>query len=64
MTYSRSYFTGSNDAILNDVGLTMAVSLVGTHHGLGGASKHSFATPPHGPTGQLESWGLDQYDKP
>jgi hypothetical protein len=37
-TYLRSYVTGSNDAILNEVGRTMAVSLVGEHHGLGGAS--------------------------
>jgi hypothetical protein len=31
MTYLRSYVTGSNDATLNAVGRTMAVSLVGVH---------------------------------
>jgi hypothetical protein len=29
MTYLRSYVTGNNDAILNDVGRITAVSLVG-----------------------------------
>jgi hypothetical protein len=42
----------------------MAVSLVGTHDGPEGASEHSFRTPPHGPTGQRQSQGLDQYDNP
>jgi hypothetical protein len=31
MTYVSSYVTGSNDAILNEVGRTTAVSLVGAH---------------------------------
>jgi hypothetical protein len=35
VTYLRSYVTGSNDAILGDVGRTTAVSPVGTHHKLG-----------------------------
>jgi hypothetical protein len=40
VTYLRSYVTGSNDAILNQVGKTMAVFLVRAHHGPGGASGH------------------------
>jgi hypothetical protein len=40
----------------------MAVSPVGAHHGPGGASGHSFGTPPRGPAGQRQSRGLDQYD--
>jgi hypothetical protein len=35
VTFLRSHVTGSNDAILSEVGRTMAVSLVGTHHGPG-----------------------------
>jgi hypothetical protein len=35
VTFIRSHVTGSNDAILSEVGRTMAVSLVGTHHGPG-----------------------------
>jgi hypothetical protein len=48
VTILRSYVTGSNDAILNDVSQTMAVSLVGAHHEPGGALGHSFGTPPRG----------------
>jgi hypothetical protein len=33
VTYLRSYVTGSNDAILGEVGRTTAVSLVEAHHG-------------------------------
>ena len=33
--FLRSHVTGGNDAILNEVGRTTAVSLVGTHHGPG-----------------------------
>jgi hypothetical protein len=51
MTYLRSYVTGSNDTILNEVRRTMAVSLVGVHHGPG-ASGHSFGTPRRGTAGQ------------
>jgi hypothetical protein len=36
MTYLRTYVTGSNDAILNEVGRTTAVSLVGAHQRRGG----------------------------
>jgi hypothetical protein len=35
VTFLRSHVTGSNDVILNEVGQTTAVSLVGTHHGPG-----------------------------
>jgi hypothetical protein len=35
VTCLRSHVTGSNDAILNEVGRTTVVSLVGTHHGPG-----------------------------
>jgi hypothetical protein len=59
MTDLRSYVIGSNDAILNEDGWTTAVSLVGAHHGPGGASGHSFGTPPRGTAGQRQSWGLD-----
>jgi hypothetical protein len=62
VTYLRSYVTGSNDAILNEVGRTTAVSLEGAYHGPGGASGHGFGTPPRGPAGQRRSRGLDQYD--
>jgi hypothetical protein len=62
VTYLRSYVTGGNDAILNEVGQTTPVSLVWVHHGPGGASGHSFGTPPCGPAGQWQSQGLDQYD--
>jgi hypothetical protein len=62
VTYLRSYITGSNDANLNEVGLIMAVSLVGAYHGSGGASGHSFGTPPCGPIGQWQSRVLDYYD--
>jgi hypothetical protein len=37
VTYLRSYVTGNNDAVLNEVGRTTAVSLVGAHHGPGSA---------------------------
>jgi hypothetical protein len=62
VTYLRSYVTGSNDAILGDVGQTTAVSLVGAHHGPEDVSGHSFGTLPRGPAGQQQSWGLVQYD--
>jgi hypothetical protein len=62
VTYLRSYVTGSNDAILSEVGRTTVVSLVGAHRVPGGASGHSFGTPPTGPAGQRQSRGLDQYD--
>jgi hypothetical protein len=62
VTYLRSYVTGSDDAILSEVGWTTAVSLVGAHHGPGGASGHGFGTPRRGPAGQRQSRGLDQYD--
>jgi hypothetical protein len=35
MAYLRSYVTGCNDAILNEVGRTTVMSLVGLHHGPG-----------------------------
>jgi hypothetical protein len=59
MTYLRSYVTGSNDAILSEVGRTTAVSLVEAHHGPGGESGHSFGTPPRRPAGECQSRGLD-----
>jgi hypothetical protein len=62
MTFIRTYVTGSNDAILNEVGRTMAVSLVGAHQRPGVESEHSFGTFPRGPAGQRQSWGLDWYD--
>jgi hypothetical protein len=62
VTYLRSYVTGSNDTILNEVGRSMAVSLVEAHHGSGGASEHSFQRTPRGPAGQRQSRRLDQYD--
>jgi hypothetical protein len=55
----KVYVTGSNDAILNKVDQTTAVSLVEVHHGPGCALGHSFATPPCGPAGQCQSRGLD-----
>jgi hypothetical protein len=59
VTYLRSYVTGNNDAILNEIGWTTAVSLVG-----GGASwtRRCVGTSPRGPAGQRQSRGLDQYD--
>jgi hypothetical protein len=62
VTYLRSYVIGSNDAILNEVGRTMAVSLAGAHHGPGGVLGHRFGTPTRGPAGQSQYWGLDYYD--
>jgi hypothetical protein len=59
MTYLRSYNTGSNDAILNEVGRTATVSLVGAHHGPGSAWEHSIGTCPCGPAMQRQSRGLD-----
>jgi hypothetical protein len=59
MTYLRSYVTGSNDAILNEVGRTTAVFLVGAHHVLEGVSGHSFGTPPCCPAEKRQSWGLN-----
>jgi hypothetical protein len=59
MTYLRRHVTVSNDAILNEVGRTMAVSLVGAHQRPGVMSRHSFGTTPHGPAGQCQSRGLD-----
>jgi hypothetical protein len=59
VTYLRSYVTISNDAILIEVGQTMAVSLVGAHHGPGGVSGHSFGIPTCGPAGQRQSRSLD-----
>jgi hypothetical protein len=41
-TYLRPYVTGNNDAILNEVGQTMAVSLVGAHQGPGVALDTAF----------------------
>jgi hypothetical protein len=35
VTFFRAQVTGSHDAIVNEVGRTTAVSLVGTHHGPG-----------------------------
>jgi hypothetical protein len=35
VTFLSSHVTGSNDVILNEVGRTTAVSVVGTHHGQG-----------------------------
>jgi hypothetical protein len=49
--------TGSNNAILNEVGWTTAVYLVGTQPWPGGALEHSFGTP-RGPAGQRQSRGL------
>jgi hypothetical protein len=60
----RSYISGSNDTILNEVGRTTAVSLVGVHHGPEGTSGHTFGTPPRGLTEQCQSQGLAQYDNP
>jgi hypothetical protein len=62
MTYLRPYVTGSNGIILNEVGRTTAVSLVGVHQGPGVALGHSFGTPPHGSAGQCQSRDLDWYD--
>jgi hypothetical protein len=59
MTYLRPHITGGNDDILNEVGRTMTMSLVGAHQGPGVASIHSFGTPPRGPAGQCQSWGLN-----
>jgi hypothetical protein len=50
--------TGSNDAILNAVGWTTAVYLVGTQTWPGVALEHSFGTPPRGPAGQRQSRGF------
>jgi hypothetical protein len=55
VTFLRSHVTGSNDAILTEVGRTTAVSFVGTHDGPGDALGHSFGTPPRGPAGQRKS---------
>jgi hypothetical protein len=45
MIYLRSYVTGSNDAILNEVGRITAVSLLGAHHGPGAGSGHLLVVP-------------------
>jgi hypothetical protein len=61
VTFLRSHVTGSNDAVLNEVGRTTAVSGGGaswTRDALG----HSFGTPPRGPAGQRQSRRLDLYD--
>jgi hypothetical protein len=63
MNYLWSCVIGSNDAILNEVGRTTDVSLVGVHHRPEGASGHSFGTPPSGPAVERQSRGLDWYDK-
>jgi hypothetical protein len=55
MTYLKSYVIDSNDAILNEVGRTTAVSLMGVHHGPEGVSGHIFGTPPLDPTRQRQS---------
>lgn len=55
----RAYITGSNATILSEVGQTTAMSLMGAHHGPGGASGHSFGTPPRGPAWQIQCQGLD-----
>jgi hypothetical protein len=47
--------TGSNDAILSEVGSTTAVYLVGAQPRPGNASEHSLGTPPRGPAGQRQS---------
>jgi hypothetical protein len=62
MTFLRKYVTGSNDAILNKIGGTTAVSLVGGHQRPGVTSGHSFGPPRRGPAGQHQSRGLDQHD--
>jgi hypothetical protein len=64
MTFLSTYVTDSNDAILNEVGRTTAVPLLGPHQRPEGASGHSFQTPPRSPAGQRQSWGLDWYDYP
>jgi hypothetical protein len=46
VTDLRPYVTGSNDAILNEVGQTMTVSLMGAYHGPGVASGHFLVVPP------------------
>jgi hypothetical protein len=45
MTDLSSYVTGSNNVILNEVGRTVAVSLVGAHHGPGGELGHFLVVP-------------------
>jgi hypothetical protein len=62
MTYLRPYVTGSIDAILNEVGQTTAVSLVGAHHGSEDVLEHRFGIRPHGPAGQCQPRSLEQYD--
>jgi hypothetical protein len=63
VTQLRPHVTGSNDAILSEVGQTTAVSLVGAHLRPGFALGHSFGTPPRGPAGQHQSRDLDWYDQ-
>jgi hypothetical protein len=55
MAFLKTYVTDSNDAILNEVGRTTVVSLVGSRHRPGVASRHNFGTPPRRPVGQRHS---------
>jgi hypothetical protein len=52
MTTKVICYTGSNDAILNEVGRTTAVLKLGVHHGPEDALEHNFGASPRGPTGQ------------
>jgi hypothetical protein len=46
MTFFRTHVTGSIDAILNEVGRTTTVSLVGEHQRPGVAPGHLLVVPP------------------
>ena len=52
------YLIGSNDTILSEVGQTVAVSLVGVHHGPEDALEHSFGTSTRGPATLVLRSGL------
>jgi hypothetical protein len=58
----RPHVTGSNGAILNEGGRTMAVFSGGTSRP-GSALGHSFGTPPRGPARKHQSPGLVWYDQ-
>jgi hypothetical protein len=45
--------------MLNEVGRTTTMSLMGARHEPRGASEHSFGTPPCDPAEQRQSRGLD-----
>jgi hypothetical protein len=63
VTFLRSYVTGTNDAILIEVGRTTAVSGGGRQQPEG-ALIHISGTPPRGPRRATTDSGSELVDKP